>query len=55
MKTIKKDDIIKRVSDNKSEAFIEAGWSYIPKKEWKAKRGTLTEKKVSKKVTDKNN
>ena len=38
MKSIKKDDVIKRVSDSESERFIKAGWSYISKTEWREKR-----------------
>jgi len=35
MKTIKKDELIKRVSDDKAVDFVRDGWSYTSKTEWK--------------------
>lgn len=40
LKTIKKDSIIKRVSDKKAEKLVYNGenWCYCPKSEWKKLR-----------------
>ena len=35
MKTIKKDEVIKRVSDDKAASLVRDGWSYTSKSEWK--------------------
>lgn len=35
MKTIKKDELIKRVSDDKAVDLVRDGWSYTSKIEWK--------------------
>lgn len=35
MKTVKKDGVVKRVSDDLAEKLIEQGWNYCPKKEYK--------------------
>jgi hypothetical protein len=35
MKTVKKNDKIKRLSDSQAEKAVEAGWKYCPKNEWK--------------------
>ena len=35
MKTIKKDEVIKRVSDDKAAELVRDGWSYTSKTEWK--------------------
>ena len=35
MKTIKKDEVIKRVSDDKAVSLVRDGWSYTSKSEWK--------------------
>lgn len=35
MKTIKKDEVIKRVSDDKAALLVRDGWSYTSKSEWK--------------------
>lgn len=35
MKTIKKDEVIKRVSDDKAVELVRDGWSYTSKTEWK--------------------
>lgn len=35
MKTIKKDEVIRRVSDDKAESLVRDGWSYTSKSEWK--------------------
>ena len=35
MKTIKKDEVIKRVSDDKAADLARDGWSYTSKTEWK--------------------
>ena len=35
MKTIKKDEVIKRVSDEKAVSLVRDGWSYTSKSEWK--------------------
>ena len=40
MKSIKKDDQVKRVSDTIAESFVKSGWSYISKTEWKSLRPT---------------
>uniref|UniRef100_A0A6H1ZME0 Uncharacterized protein n=1 Tax=viral metagenome TaxID=1070528 RepID=A0A6H1ZME0_9ZZZZ len=41
MKCIKKGALILRVTDRKAEKFVrESGFKYVPKKLWKAQRGT---------------
>ena len=35
MKTIKKDEVIKRVSDDKAAELVRDGWFYTSKTEWK--------------------
>jgi len=50
MKSIKKDDQVKRVADSESESFIKAGWSYISKTEWREKRPAKLDKKKSTKA-----
>jgi len=35
MKTIKKDEVIRRVSDDKAAELARDGWSYTSKTEWK--------------------
>ncbi len=35
MKTLKKDNELKRVKDIDSENMLKFGWSYCPKSEWK--------------------
>jgi len=35
MKTIKNNDTIKRVNEKDAVKFVAAGWSYVPKSEWK--------------------
>lgn len=35
MKTIKKDEVIKRVNDEKAAGLVRDGWSYTSKSEWK--------------------
>lgn len=35
MKTVKKNDDIKRVSDEIAIDMINKGWAYVPKKVWK--------------------
>jgi hypothetical protein len=36
MKTIKKNDEIKRISDKEAPDMIGKGWKYCPKSEWKS-------------------
>jgi hypothetical protein len=48
MKTIKKSDEIKRVSDKDAMKFVAGGWSYIPKEEWKKTRSVKVAKSVKK-------
>jgi len=45
MKTIKKNNQIKRVKDEDAMDMVKRGWSYIPKSEWKANRVKPVEKK----------
>ena len=52
MKSIKKNDVVKRVSDSESEKFIKAGWSYISKTEWRKLRPEKLDKKKSTKNKD---
>jgi len=63
MKTLKKNDQIKRVNDTsptdnrKLQVMIDNGWNYVPKSEWKAIRPVKVEKakkgdKKSKKVVE---
>jgi len=55
MKSIKKDDQVKRVADSESESFIKLGWSYISKSEWKKLRPAKLDKtKKSDKKAGKN-
>jgi hypothetical protein len=35
MKTIKRGEEIKRVSDNEAITLVKEGWAYCPKSEWK--------------------
>jgi hypothetical protein len=46
MKTIQKDNDIKRVKDEEAEGFVSKGWAYVPKSVW---RETKAAKKTSKK------
>ena len=46
MKTIKRGDEIKRVSEKEAIFFVRNGWSYCSKSEWKVNRKTQTKPKV---------
>ena len=51
MKTMKKNDDIVRISDDKQLEYVKKGYSYVPKSEWKkevrgeVKQSTTTKKK----------
>lgn len=62
MKTLKKNDEIKRVKDadftdrKRIDEMLESGWKYVPKSEWKktmVKEEKESPKKEDKKVTKK--
>ena len=38
MKTIKKNNEVKRVSDDQEETLTKEGWKYVPKSEWRKVR-----------------
>lgn len=38
MKCVKKDEQIKRVSDEEAAKMVTKGWEYCPKAEWKKTR-----------------
>ena len=42
MKTIKKNDEIKRVSDNEANHLVKFGWEYCPKNLWKEGRKKIS-------------
>lgn len=46
MKTVKKENEIKRVTDSQAEQMVARGWEYCSKSEWKVIRDS---KKKSKK------
>jgi hypothetical protein len=46
MKTIKRGDEVKRVSEKEAMFFVRNGWNYCPKSEWKVNRKTQTKPKV---------
>ena len=46
MKTIKRGDDVKRVSEKEATFFVRNGWNYCPKEEWKKVRGTNTKTKT---------
>ena len=49
MKSIKKDNVVKRVKDSESEQFIKEGWVYISKTEWREKRSVTKKTEKNKK------
>ena len=56
MKTIKKGETIKRVSDSEAIFFTKNGWDYCPKTEWKKDRKVKTnipQEEVSDNISDK--
>lgn len=46
MKTIKRGDEIKRVSEKEAMYFTKNGWNYCSKEEWKTNRKIQTKPKV---------
>jgi len=46
MKTIKRGDEIKRVSEKEAMFFVRNGWNYCSKSEWKTNRKTQIKPKV---------
>ena len=50
MKTMKLDDKIQRVTDEKASKLFHEGWRYVPKSEWKEKVRDVNKKKESKKT-----
>lgn len=52
MKTIKRDDVIKRVSDERAKSMLNDGWLYTSKTEWKEKIRDFN--KNEEKVVDEN-
>ena len=48
MKTIKREDTIKRVKDKEAMKMVKVGWSYISKSEWKEKVRVLPKKSEKK-------
>ena len=56
MKTIKKGETIKRVSDSEAIFFTKNGWDYCSKTEWKKDRkvkNNVTKEEVSDNISDK--
>lgn len=56
MKTIKRNNEIKRVSDKEAMFFVRNGWDYCSKTEWKKDRGVksnVTQEDVSDNISDK--
>ena len=56
MKTIKRNNEIKRVSDKEAIFFVKNGWSYCSKTEWKKDRkvkNNVTQEEVSDNISDK--
>ena len=51
MKTIKKGESIKRVTDSEAIIFVKSGWEYCPKNEWKKGRVTRS-KNVKEEIQD---
>lgn len=50
MKTIKKGETIKRVSDSEAIFFTKNGWDYCSKTEWKKNRGVKVKTEVEQEV-----
>jgi len=46
MKTIKRNGVVKRVSDREAEHLTKQGWNYCPKNEWKSINKSEPKKKV---------
>jgi len=46
MKTIKRGNEVRRVSEKEAMFFVRNGWNYCPKEEWKKVRGTNTKPKT---------
>ena len=56
MKTIKRNNEIKRVSDNEAIFFVRNGWDYCSKTEWKKDKvikSSATQEDVSDNISDK--
>jgi len=56
MKTIKKGETIKRVTDSDAIFFTKNGWEYCSKTEWKKDRkikSNVTQEEVSDNISDK--
>ncbi|MFW6281287.1 MAG: hypothetical protein ACOC1O_00645 [bacterium] len=53
MKTMKKNDDIKRVKEEKVNDYKELGYEFCPKKEWKEKVRDVNVQKQKKKVKEK--
>ena len=55
MKTMKLGDEIKRVCEKEADSYLNRGYSYIPKSEWKEKvRGSVKQKvEKTEEVTEK--
>ena len=56
MKTIKKGETIKRVTDSEAIVFTNNGWEYCSKTEWKKDRkvkNNVTQEEVSDNISDK--
>lgn len=53
MKTMKFGEEIKRVKEKDVDSFLENGWNYCPKHEWKEKVRKLEKKKETKKKGEK--
>ena len=40
MKCVQKDNVVERVPDHEARTRVDQGWSYVPKRVWKARRAT---------------